>query len=189
MKPVQMYRPAFASRCFAAWLMAMFMAAASQQAIAQQAIPSKPAAPTSTASHPTRTGDGREFSKLTETEVDALPDSDFDAYHKWKIRLKEAELARMEAESARKSEELARMEAESARMSEEIARRIKDLLQDFDGKIRIYKALDSLHKQSKLNSQQAEVYFQLRRFYRQVLRENTFPEINKALEPHRELFE
>jgi hypothetical protein len=84
---------------------------------------------------PTSTSDGRAFTALTEKEVDALPDPDFDAYHKWRLRLKVAEYNKQKARAdeaaaqalanQKRADEAVRLYAEAkARADEAVRRRV-----------------------------------------------------------------
>jgi hypothetical protein len=122
---------------------------------------------------PTNTSDGRAFTALTEKEVDALPDPDFDAYHKWRLRLKVTEYnkqkaradeaARLHAEAKARLAEEARLHAEAkARLAEEIRLRA-DLVRQTD-ELKLMNRILAHHQRygNEINAERVQLQNELR---------------------------
>lgn len=86
-----------------------------------------------------KTTDGREFSKLAEAEVDALSDTEYDKYQKWKI-------AQKAAANNQKQETGKQLDTANNQKQETNNQLINELLTDFDGKMQTFQNLQKLYE-------------------------------------------
>ncbi len=78
------------------------------------------------------TKDGRDFIKLSEEDVDALSDDEFDSYQKWKIKVKIAKGERLDAKAEQLDKDIAALQRE---LGIKASQSIQPLLADYkDGK-------------------------------------------------------
>ena len=62
------------------------------------------------------TKDGRDFIKLSEEDVDALSDDEFDSYQKWKIKVKIAKGKQLDAKAAQLDAKAEQLDAKAEQL-------------------------------------------------------------------------
>lgn len=110
-----------------------------------------------------KTADGREFSKLTETEVDALSRPEKKTFYSWKN-------SQLDATHNRLTIENKQLDEKNKQLDEKNKELVEELLLDFDKKMLTFENLQKWYKEGKLSSNEASTYLSIKRQLQNILR-------------------